>query len=177
MSDYYLLTFNQDWADEHNVPALECMTEEQYQEWLKKPSGKLNKKYDEQFAKWKEHDDKQNAFYTELQNRGLYNKRMDNYTQEETTWYHKNKIEYRSSWSHPKRVKSFLSAHLGNGGDNFNEGYEHLYLFQEYVDNGVVSVMEVDKSFFETFHKARLSSLSLCNVFGELYDYDEEDDE
>lgn len=30
---YYLLTFNEDWADEHNVPALACMTEEEFESW------------------------------------------------------------------------------------------------------------------------------------------------
>lgn len=32
-SNYYLLTFNQDWADEHNVPALACMDEETFKNW------------------------------------------------------------------------------------------------------------------------------------------------
>jgi hypothetical protein len=30
---YYLLTFNEDWADEHNVPALEVMTEGEFLRW------------------------------------------------------------------------------------------------------------------------------------------------
>jgi hypothetical protein len=33
---YYLLTFNEDWADEHDVPALACFTEDQYNNWLQK---------------------------------------------------------------------------------------------------------------------------------------------
>ena len=49
---YYLLTFNQDWADEHNVPALACFTEEQYQQWLERPSGKLNKNYEQELEEW-----------------------------------------------------------------------------------------------------------------------------
>lgn len=31
--NYYLLTFNEDWADEHNVPALACMDEQEYKRW------------------------------------------------------------------------------------------------------------------------------------------------
>ena len=31
---YYLLTFNENWADEHDVPALACFNEEQYQKAL-----------------------------------------------------------------------------------------------------------------------------------------------
>jgi len=34
---YKLLTFNVNWADEHNVPALECMTEEEYNKWRDLP--------------------------------------------------------------------------------------------------------------------------------------------
>lgn len=36
MKKYFLLTFNEDWADEHNVPAIACFTEKQYNNWLKK---------------------------------------------------------------------------------------------------------------------------------------------
>lgn len=32
---YYLLTFNEDWADEHNVPALACMNEKEFEKWSK----------------------------------------------------------------------------------------------------------------------------------------------
>lgn len=32
---YYLLTFNEDWANEHNVPALECFKEEDFIKWKK----------------------------------------------------------------------------------------------------------------------------------------------
>jgi hypothetical protein len=32
---HYLLTFNQDWADEHNVPALAVMTEDEFKKWSK----------------------------------------------------------------------------------------------------------------------------------------------
>jgi hypothetical protein len=33
--NFYLLTFNEDWADEHNVPALACMSQKEYDEWAK----------------------------------------------------------------------------------------------------------------------------------------------
>lgn len=32
---FYLLTFNQDWGDEHDVPALACFTQKQFDEWCK----------------------------------------------------------------------------------------------------------------------------------------------
>lgn len=31
---YYLLTHNADWADEHDVPSLECFNEKDYNKWL-----------------------------------------------------------------------------------------------------------------------------------------------
>lgn len=33
MEKYYLLTFNEDWADEHYVPALACMNDKEYKKW------------------------------------------------------------------------------------------------------------------------------------------------
>jgi len=30
---YFLLVFNEDWADEHDVPALAIMTEKEYNKW------------------------------------------------------------------------------------------------------------------------------------------------
>lgn len=48
---YYLLTFNQDWADEHDVPALACFTETQYNEWLQKRQWKDEKDEDEKYSK------------------------------------------------------------------------------------------------------------------------------
>ena len=32
---YYLLTFNEDWADEHDVPALAVMDENRFETWSK----------------------------------------------------------------------------------------------------------------------------------------------
>ncbi len=31
---YYLLTHNADWADEHNVPSLQCFNQKDYDKWL-----------------------------------------------------------------------------------------------------------------------------------------------
>jgi len=50
MKKYYLLTFNEDWADEHYVPALECFTEEDFNKWKKLkiyPSANLGNSGDE----------------------------------------------------------------------------------------------------------------------------------
>lgn len=51
---------------------------------------------------------------------------------------------------------------------NFEEGqmfedYEAKYA-KELIDKDI-KVYVVDKSFYETFHKAKLNDLSLCNIF------------
>jgi len=58
-----------------------------------------------------------------------------------------------------------MSAYLGNSGESFEESYSNYYLMKEFVENNIVNVLEVDKSFYDIFHKAKLSNLSLCNVF------------
>lgn len=50
---YYLLTFNDDYADEHNVPALECMTQDEYEKWLEEPCTKLNPNYEEELIAYR----------------------------------------------------------------------------------------------------------------------------
>lgn len=108
MSDkYYLLTFEEDWADEHDVPALACFTEEEFNKW--------------------------------------------------------------------KQSKQSVNAHLGNGGDNFCEDLQGLT--GEELLKSSVSKLIVDESFYKTFHKAGLDGLSLCNIFENEYEGDENDEE
>jgi hypothetical protein len=94
---YFLLTFDENWADEHDVPALACFTEAEYEEW-----------------------------------------------------------QFRAIEIH---------ARLGNSGEYFEEEFEHCIIGRDYEKEGYVSVFEVDENFFNTFHKANLSGLSLCNIF------------
>lgn len=35
VQNYYLLTFNENWADEHDVPALACFNKDEYIQWSK----------------------------------------------------------------------------------------------------------------------------------------------
>lgn len=50
---YYLLIFNDDYADEHNVPALEVMTQEEFDKWKETPSGVLNKNYEKELQEFR----------------------------------------------------------------------------------------------------------------------------
>lgn len=102
---YYLMTFNEDWADEHDVPALECMDEELFEEW--------------------------------------------------------------------KKCKHSVRAYLGNNSDYFCEDIQGQNGAQ--LMESVVDVTEVNKSFYDTFHKAGLSGLSLSNIFEN--EWEEDNDE
>ena len=175
---YYLLTFCEDWADEHNVPALDCKTEEQYQAWLKRPSGKLNPKYEEQMARYQANEDLNTNFWKTLKEAGIEN----------TMKIPKNNLQlvnlekrYRSEHKYmrmPPKVLSCLSANLGNSGDGFGEGYSNHYLMEEFVADGSVAVTPVDEEFYNVFHKAKLDNLSLCNIFDDdILAYMDEDAE
>lgn len=167
---YYLLTFDDDYADEHNVPALACMTEEEYLKWRKTPSGKLNPKYEEQKVAYEANEKRSKDFWALLKKEGAVLNGSPN-----TGAIPKDRPDliaaekdYRKNYSHlrhPKRVFSDMNAYLGNGGDSFDDGYTYYYLMEEFVDAGIVKVTEVDESFHATFHRANLASLSLCNVF------------
>jgi hypothetical protein len=184
---YYLLTFNEDYADEHNVPALACMSEEKYLEWLEKPSGKITSKYEEQLKKYQDQEQLNKDFWKMLESKGYTLNGSGNTSMIPKNDYETLKLEaeYRKATSYenrvkyPKKVKSFMSAYLGNSGDGFDENYSHLYLFKEFVENNIVKVLEVNEDFYNLFHKGNLSYLSLCNIFDDDYDecYYDEDDE
>lgn len=44
-----------------------------------------------------------------------------------------------------------LNAYLGNGGECFEENYSNYYLMKEFVEDKIVDVLEVDKSFYDVF--------------------------
>jgi hypothetical protein len=103
---FYLLTFNEDYADEHNVPALACMNEKEYKRWF--------------------------------------------------------------------TTRRAVLAHLGNGGDCFCEDLQGM-TGKELIAKGYVGKTIVSKEFHKLFNKADLSELSLCGVFEEEYEEEEED--
>lgn len=135
-----------------------------YNKWLETPSGELNPNYKEQNIIYNEKINKYKDFQNELIKRNLKSKPFKDYTEEETFWYNQNKQNYVYE-NKPNKCKSNIRAYLGNGGECFEEEYTDLYLMKEYVENGYVEVTEVDKSFFDYFHKAKLNNLSLTNIF------------
>ncbi len=101
MKQFILVYYNEDWADEHDVPALEVFDQEELDKWL-------------------------------------------------TT----SREEYFAS--------------LGNSGDGWGEEYEG-FSGQDFVDEGLVEITEVDQSFADTFRALGLSNLSLCDIFEKNY--------
>lgn len=101
----YLVIFRENYADEFDIPAVDCMTEEEYKTWL-----------------------------TES-------------------------LFYESGGSR-------LITYLGNSGEGFEDDviYKELTC-QDLVNSEKVKVIPVNNYFYETFHSANLSELSLCNIF------------
>lgn len=172
---YKLLTFNEDYGDEHNVPALCVMSEEEFHIWCITPSGELNPEYEAQTQALADYELANKNFWKMLEDKGYVCNGRGNTgaipkSDLETLQLEK---EYRAL-KRPRfvsRVFSRLCAYLGNGGECFEENYTHLYLMGEFVQAGIVKVTDVDEAFANTFNAAGLSSLSLCNIFEIDEDY------
>jgi hypothetical protein len=176
---YKLLVFNEDWADEHDVPALAVMSEENYEKWLETPSGRLNKKYDEDLKAYNQLEERKEEISAAIKKEGCWNKSLKSYPEYLKKLYNEYcDIGYLDS---PIRVYSYINAHLGNSGDGFGEGFSSFYLMKEFVEEGIVQVTDVTDEFADTFFEAGLERLSLCNIFepGNLdyCPYDNEEDE
>jgi|SRR6478609_1440619 len=173
---YYLLTFNDDYADEHNVPALACMTEKEYNAWLESPSGKWNPDYDKQKKAAEDYEKQWADFWKLLEEKGYtVNGHANTGAIPASDKIVVNLERKLRALDRPDRniqkIYSGMNAYLGNSGEGFAEGYSNKYFMEEFVSDGTVKVMEVSEDFYETFHKAKLANLSLCNVF----DINEED--
>lgn len=164
---YYLLTFSEDYSDEHNVPALDCFTEKDYEAWLVKKLARVNVNYEQEL---KEFNEKIEAL-----------KKWDDAHSEATTKgkkYYLPRPPYVNKY-HDKPIKSssFIHAWLGNSGEGFGYSFNDCLTGKDFVDKKYVNVLEVDESFHKFFHKASLSELSLCNIFSaDIIEYCDEDD-
>ena len=169
---YFILTFNEDWADEHDVPALEAMTEVEYNKWLSKEFGELNLNYEKEIANYKAYQAAKKELDLEIKTilgdrRSFI--RFSEWPKELAEKYNglPQKYGYTKAWpAYPKKVSdSEIYAQLGNNGQNFNEQFNHCFTGQDFIDKNYVSVTEVNKEFYKTFNDIVLSSLSLCNIF------------
>ncbi len=160
---YKLLIFNQDWADEHNVPALACFTEIEFEDWKISRLGKENLNYETELLDHQKKVAAWNNFVKEIDKKG-FTKGVPN-TQEEKRWWKENRVEYVSEYDKPKKGTSYLTAYLGNNGDGFSEDYDNYLTGQDFLETNIVSVHDVSEDFYETFKKVGLNHLSLCNIF------------
>lgn len=162
MQKYYLLIFNDDWADEHNVPAQACMTETQYQKWLEQPTGKPNPKYEQQKAIFDENVAARER-YDKLVASNYRNKGSVSQAEIDAAY-----VPYVNSiHDEPKKFFSGIHARLGNNGQDFGDDYERYEFCKDLVADHIVRVHEVPKEFFEVFLDVKLHDLSLCNIFEE----------
>lgn len=171
-----LLVFNEDYADEHNVPALSVMTQEEFNIWCKKPNGTFNTEYDSQLKVYNELEDDNRTFWKMLEDKGYTLDGRGNTSAIPKTDLvtlnlekeYRERHSYENKVNHPTRVIDCrLYANLGNGGDSFEKDYCDIYLNEEFITNNIVSVSDVSDEFMKTFNEAKLANLSLCNIFKE----------
>jgi len=164
---YYLLTFNEDYGDEHDVPALSCMTEKEYNNWLETPSGELNINYELELEKFNTNKKIRDTFSIKCKQILGDNWNSIPFTQ----WSDDLLKEYKelpknSFRDYPTKLNSSkMYASLGNSGECFYENYMNYYLMKEFVEANLVKILEVTEEFYNIFYKANLNNLSLCNVF------------
>lgn len=159
---YYLLTFNQDWADEHDVPALNCFNETDYNKWLSLKLAEPNPNYEKELKEYKQRKQKEKDFSIECQKRR--SKVVHSEDQKKfMEWYNLNYP--RGSVIYPKKYYSYLTAYLGNSGSGFEDNFSDYGIGQDFITAGIVNVFEVSEDFYNTFKKANLDKLSLCNIF------------
>lgn len=163
---YKLLTFNRDYGDEHNIPAIAVMTLEEYNEWLKSPSGDLNMNYEAELAIHNQKIEDFNKSRTQLKSLGLYSLRKDQVPKHLLKIYEQlTAVPYHDDFYKPAKVSSFITAYLGNSGDYFSEQYNDFYLMEEFVNAGIVEVYDISDITAKELLQANISDLSLCNVF------------
>lgn len=164
---YYLLTSNLDWADEHNVPALNVKTETELKEWEESLIGAPNENYEEELKAW----NFQAALNTEMENKAkeVLGETFPNIPYKK--WPYELRQEYLGKHKHqnhrdkPKKILYVdIYAALGNSGDGYEEQFKDSVYFKDLVEKGQVSVNEVSKEFFDTFNDYNLSYLSLSNI-------------
>lgn len=160
-----LLVFNRDHADEHNVPALACMTNDQYVDWLDTPAAIRNEDYDGTIEKFTADFEAYQSAKKQWQEKGLYTKQRSQFTDEETQWANENPIKYINEYHKPVEYYSKIIAYLGNGSDGFSEQFDNMPSTIDFVNAGIVKVFDVSEEFYNMFHTADLSRLSLCNIF------------
>ena len=168
MNKYYLLTFNENFADEHDVPALACMNEDNYQAWLKSLVSRPNPTYEQELLKYNSERERYENYLKE-------GKKIHEELGIEAYRKYMSKNYVSSVLQKPKKGYSLIRAYLGNNSEGFNEMFTDYETGKDLVDDNTVKVTEVPEIFYTIFHENKLHSLSLANVFNIDPDFDIED--
>ena len=169
---YYLLKYNENYADEIDIPALACFTEEEYNTWLELPVGTLNSKYEEEFKKYSDYLEA----YDELGKRkktilgeNWQSVKIEDWPTDLINDYNNlsKKFGYYGYYiEKPNKIADcYIRAYLGNWDEGFDESFMYYAYMKELVEDKSVIVSEVSEEFFKIFHENGLSRLSLCNIF------------
>ena len=160
---YYLLSFYRQFR-ENDVNALDCKTEEEYQQWLKTPSGVIREDYEQEQDKYDLNAYRFESFQNYLRINGYANAGAIPPEDVVGTELASNYRKHYKFLQKPIRVDSFVKGY-GEDTYDLNKVFGDRYLMQEFVDNGDVTVLEVNKDFYDTFHKSDLRIIVQCNIF------------
>jgi hypothetical protein len=169
---YYLLTFDEVWAGKHYVPALECLTEKEYNDWLYKELVKLNPNYEKEIINYNAYQKAKKELDLEIKEKLGDNWKSIKYTdwpKDLRKRYDSFPRQFGYKRSYPecpiKIIDLEIKAYLGNSEDDFGYQFNHCHTGKDFVDSNYVVVTEVTKDFYNIFRKTNLSLLSLCNIF------------
>lgn len=161
---YYLLTYNRYFADEHRVPALACMNEDEYNTWLDTQISFEPDDYQSQVEEFQRNKARATEIRETLRDQGVWGFGYQPMTPEQKSLMEEWKsVEPKSRYT-PQRM-SAITAFLGNSGDGFDDEFGIYKFAKELVDNKIVKVTQVSIDFFNTFYSNGLGSLSLTNIF------------
>lgn len=163
---YYALTFNEDWADEHNIPALAVMNQDEYFTWLNASltEGKDSKEYLEAKALKEElMDDAKRYMYMRIDKTIPEEELNEIRSKERSNREAANNIHlYNYEKAYPAVHGCFGNHEVTIGQDLLDEGHREC---SSLVERELVNVTEITEDFYNTFNKLGLSNLSMCNLF------------
>jgi hypothetical protein len=158
----YFLTFNQDYADEFNVPAFSVMNQEEYNKFLENEMGEINEDYDK---KLKEYEKKRNEYYKFIKESTQRATDFGRNSNEYIKWFKENRVDFNHNTDMPSKGISYLVAYLGNEGDGFEKNYVGLSTGKDFVDKGYVKVHEISDEIYNFLKSIDIGYFSLCNIF------------
>lgn len=182
---YYLLKFQEDWADEFDISAIACFTEEEFEEWKETLLIDITEEEVPKYKEWRKRLKKADKELekAEKEHHKVWASRMDALKDHKLVGKDAEWLKSHAKYEKAQDIYSdtldwmdadcILYTYLGNYGEGFfdiDRGIYHGELYaKELIDSGLIYVEEVSEDFYRDFHKHALDSVSLCNIF--ILDY------